>query len=474
MKFGKPEKLGGWKQICQTALKGVCRALHWWTDLSDLSYLSAGTDTQLGVITITNRVLSDITPAGLPPGLASSTPDQPYSLRIWSLDNFGQNLIAVPSGGALYAWIPPDVAIPAVFVPQAPPHNQGAFVAMPQQIVVAFGSSPDAGTRTDPLLLRWCDQSNYADWTPSTTNQAGSFRLPRGSRIVGALQEPLTALIWTDLDLWVMTYMGFPLVFSITQVSSLCGLIAQKARCVLGSVPYWMSQHGFFRLGVNGAEQIVCPVWDVVFKDIDQANQDKCLTATVFAYSEIFFFYPSKSGGTGEIDSYVKYNVQENLWDYGKLIRTAWTDENGPAAGLPDGPLGADLDGLVQQHESGLDANGVAMTGVLIRSAYMDLADGHEQMVANRFIPDFLWQGADPKLMVKLLFRNFPGETPTVAGPFEITPQTQYVTVGTLTPIPVLGVRAREIAIEIDCDAVDTWFRMGTPRLRTAQDGTAP
>lgn len=346
----------------------------------------------------------------------------------------------------------------------APPHNQGALVTMPQQILMAFGSSPDGGAE-DPLLIRWSDQSNYYSWEPTTTNQAGSFRLPRGVRIVGAIQAGIATFIWTEYELWTAQYEGFPFVFGFFQQGASCGLIGQNAMCALGAVIYWMSDHGFFLTTGTGFQQIPCPVWDYVYLNLDTENQDKCLAATDYHYREVFFFFPSKSGGTGEIDSYVKYNVMENVWDTGTLVRTAWTDLN------PGQPIGVDGTGIMQQHDMGLDADGQPMTGVSATSAYIDMADGTDLVLATRFIPDFLTEGANPTFNINLLVRSFPGDTPVVMGPFEITPETDYVSIGQLLPFPVLGVRGREIALQITCDALDTWFRIGTPRITIAPSG---
>lgn len=473
-----PEKIGGWRRICDTKLTGVCRTLHWWLDLTGLAWLSCGTNRQLALIQ--HGVLYDITPADLGAGLASSTPGMPNTLRIWSLDNFGENLLAVPSGGRLYNWLPkisPGVG-KAVIVGNAPVYNQGGLVSMPQRIVILFGSSIDGGTKIDPLLLRWSDVSDYSVWTATTANQAGSFRLPRGSRIIGAIQFPLTTLVWTNLDLWSMTYIGFPLVFSTTQVGALCGLIAQNAACSVGSIAYWMSDHGFFRFALGGApEQMECSVWDVVFKDLDFDNQDKIIAASNYNFSEVAWYYPSLSGGTGEIDSYVKVNILEGGWDYGKLARTAWTDQNAAADRLSDGQFGADLNGFIQQHEIGYDADGEIMQGVMLQSGYIDMEDGSAIQVANRFMPDFLMSGNNPEITISLLFRNFPNETPTVAGPFRILSTTEFVSVGTyLDPpantLPVLGIRAREVALRIECNDRGAFFRVGTPRLRIQKDGS--
>jgi hypothetical protein len=344
---------------------------------------------------------------------------------------------------------------------------------MPEQILMAYGSSPDGGM-IDPLLVRWCDQSDFTDWQPTATNQAGSFRLSRGNRIVGGVQAPVGALLWTDIDVWNVTYIGFPLVFGFLQIGSNCGLIAQKALTVLGSIPYWMSDHGFFQLTQAGAAQIPCSVWDKVFLDLDEANSDKCIAGSDYHFSEVWFFYPSKSGGSGEIDSYVKYNVAENEWDYGQatpeqanaMARTAWTDQN-----KNNFPYSVDLAGILQNQDQTLDANSQPMTGVMAQSGYMDISDGGEMMAVSRYIPDFRWEGANPSLQLTLLFRRWSGDgnndsdadnPPSIQGPFTVTPKTRYIT---------FTVRGREVAELITCDAADTWFRRGIPRIMAEADG---
>lgn len=452
------EKIGGWVKFCNSALTGVCRGINFWADLSSRRWFGAGTNSNLYVIS-SGGALSDITPVGWPGGPISSGA-VPYSLLVWSVDNFGQNLLACPSGGGIYTWTPPNTATPAALIATAPTANQGVFVSAPQQIAIAFGAQPLGGGAMDPMLVRWSDQSDDTDWTPSTVNQAGSFRLSRGSHIVGALSAQLGNFIWTDLDLWQMQYIGFPLVYGFIPVGILCGLLAQKAVAILGSTIYWMSDHGFFAYSGSGVTPIPCSVWDAVYKDLDDANADKCHAESNFHFYEVWFFYPSISGGTGEIDSYIKFNVLTNAWDYGKLVRTAGTDQN-----KPGGPIWVDGNGFLQQHEVGLDADGQPMTGVTVRSGFTHLAQGTEFLFCDQFIPDILWTDSTanpPSIEVSLYFRNWPGDTPTVEGPFTVTPTTEYITFRT---------RAREVAIQIDCDALGTWFRLGLPFLRVQPAG---
>lgn len=569
---GMPEKIGGWTAVSQ-ALIGLCRALHFWSDLTGVTRLAVGTTTSLllapGGSQLPFSQNIDITPAGFVPGLASSGA-KPFGLLIWSLDNFGQNLIAIPSGGPIYVWAPPTTSAVAEKVTQGPASNQGGFVAADLQMLIAYGCSavsgggdiaaaqiPTSGTDltltsasvtitptgvvvltfgqetavralfvtgtddagntvsenlavpanvpgtvksvqkfhtitkatpsgggwsasaklgidtivVDPMIVRWCDQSDYTVWIATTTNQAGSFRLPRGNRIIAGIQGPSVGFIWTDFSLWSMQYIGFPLVFSFRELGENCGLIAQKAFAIVGSAVYWMSDHGFFRVAGGGVEQIPCTVWDFVFKDIDEKNQDKCFCALNYHFSEIGFFFPSISGATGEIDSYVKFNTTENLWDCGRLVRTAWIDSNRPGP-----PLGVDHDGIIQQHDTSVDANGKPMTGVFVQSGFTDLSDGNQIMLANRLIPDFVWgeSDANAEIEISFLYRNFPGDTVSIAGPFIVTQQTEFATLTSLLAdgqTPAIGIRAREVAIKIASNKLGVFWRNGTNRVRTQADG---
>lgn len=481
---GLAEVILGFAEICNIAVTGVARAMHYWSDLMGIGRYAIGTTGHLYIELAGS--LYDITPAGFTPGNASSG-STPFSLLVWSLDNFGQNLIAVASGQGLFTWVPPDVGAPAVVNAAAPAQNNGVIVLDQIQIILAWGSTPIGAALGDPMLLRWCDQSDDTDWIASTTNQAGSYRLPHGSRIIAGLQVPGMALIWTDIGLWAIQYQGFPLVFSFQNIGQNCGAIAQKAVAVLGQVVYWMSDHGFFQLTGGGPQQMPCPVWDVVYKNLDEANSDKCLAGTNYHYSEVYFFYPSRNGSNGEIDSYAKLNVQEGEWDFGPAStgtpdapgtpnpysRTAWTDQNQPGH-----PISVDLAGILQQADQGFTQNGGATMPASIRSGYADIAEGGLLMSVDQFLPDFLWDGPNPSLEITFFFREWPGDDPTVMGPFTITPTTEYVTLRSEHTIDVGGtevtifpaIRGREVALQLD--TISGWHRYGNPRLRAAPAGT--
>ena len=305
----------------------------------------------------------------------------------WFLDNFG-NIALLCFGGPIYTWTPPPSA--GTFAPglasPAPQLNNGMFVAMPQAQIITMGA--EAAGIQDSLLLRWCDAGDYTSWVADATNQAGSFRLSRGSKIVGGLQAPQFTAIWTDIDLWSMQYIGPPFIYSFNVMASGCGLIAPRAATIIHNITFWMSQKQFFMMGAGGVEQLPCTVWDIVFKDLDSTNVSKCFAGSNSAYNEVWFFYPSASGATGECDSYVKYNITSKLWDYGKMPRTAWIDQTvfGP-------PISTDTSLVVQQQEVGYDANGTAISGAYALSGYIDLEDGDNMIFIDQLIPDFKWSG---------------------------------------------------------------------------------
>lgn len=475
------ECLRGWFPLFPgaAALPGMCRAVHWWTDLVAKAHYAFGT-TQKLLVYDSVGTLTDITAPSFVPGPVSSG-STPYSLLIWSLDNWGQILIAIASGQYVFYW-DPTTPPPSQPLLGGPAQNQGGFVVMPEQIIMAYGCTPIGGGAQDPLLLRWSSQGDFTDWTPTTTNQAGSFRLPRGSRIIGGIQAPSIAVIWTDVDVWTAVYEGFPLVFGLFQAGSQCGLIAQKAACVLGSVTYWMSDHGIFQLASSGAVQLPCPIWDAIYLNLDEMNEDKCLLGADYHYSEIWGFFPSVSGGTGEIDSYWKYNITEGEWDYGpatvgvpnEMARTAWTDDNKPGH-----PLSVDLFSIIQQADTGFTVgNSNNPVPGYIRTGYQDIADGARFQLVDQFIPDFLWEGTSPSLDLTLYFRDYPGGQETVMGPFTIDPTTEYVTLRTAQTMTVAGVtiiaypavRAREVSVEIKNS--QGWWRWGASRLRVAPSGS--
>src|SRR6185437_4167432 len=189
------------------------------------------------------------------------------ALRQWSMDHWGQSLIASPSGGAIYFWTPPVVQPASVVSATAPIYNTTVFVNPQARIIVALGA--ETGGVQQPLLVRWCDQDDFTDWTPSTTNQAGSYLLSSGTRLMGGTPVGINALIWTDTDVWIMNYLGFPLVFGFTQLAGSCGLISTRAAGDTAGIVMWLSTRGFYTYQTGGGvDSVECPVWDFIFENL--------------------------------------------------------------------------------------------------------------------------------------------------------------------------------------------------------------
>ena len=404
-------------------------------------------------------------------GITTVTPTtgDPLYAEDWTLDNWGDTLIACPNGltfgpavsdplgGPIYAWSPQANSPTLNVIPEAPVANAGIFVAMPQRQIIAWGSTFN-GVQ-DPLLLRWCDIENYQQWVALPTNQAGSYRIPKGSKIIGCIQGPQQGLIWTDLALWAMQYVGAPYVYSFNEIGTGCGLIAPKAAASLNGVVYWMSQSQFFALSPNGVQGIPCPIWDVIFQDLDTTNLDKIRVAPNSRFNEISWFYPTNGNG-GEISAYVKYNVGLNQWDFGTLSRTAWINQSvlGP-------PIGSTPDGIIYQHETSVNADGQPMTSYF-QTGYFVLSEADVLTYIDQFWPDAKWglyAGVqDANLLITFYVLNYPGDTPRVYGPYDVTQATQYI-----SP----RFRGRLVSIRIESNDIDSFWRMGAMRYRFSADG---
>lgn len=375
----------------------------------------------------------------------------------WTLDNWGGILIAVPYNGPIYAWNPVTNDPTAVVIANAPTVNHGAFVAMPQRQIIAWGST-FTGIH-DPLLVRWCDIENFNVWAATVTNQAGSYRLPRGSLIVAGIQGPQQGLLWTDLGLWAMQYISQPYVYGFNEVGTGCGLIAPKAATSMNGVIYWMSQSQFFQYSGDGVKPIFCPIWDVIFQDLDTTQVDKIRIAANSRFNEVAWFYPT-TGSNGVPTKYAKFNAGLQKWDFGTLTRTAWINQSvlGP-------PIGADDNQYIFQHETSPDADGKPMASSF-RTGYFALSDADVKQFVDQVWPDMKWgyYGGAQNANVNLTFytADYPGQTPTTYGPFSLTQSTTFV-----TP----RFRARLMAMEFASNDIGSFWRLGNMRYRTQIDG---
>ena len=395
-------------------------------------------------------------------GTSVSSTGLPVPATDWTLDNWGETLVACPINNSLYQpivqWNPTAGAGTANVIPEAPTLNDGIFVAMPQRQIIAWGST-FTGIQ-DPLLIRWCDVNNYNSWIGTVTNQAGSYRIPKGSRIVGCIQGPQQGLVWTDLAVWAMQYVGPPFVYSFNEIGTGCGLIARKAAASIAGNVYWMGPSQFYKLSSDGVTPVACPVWDVIFQDLDQTNLNKIRVGVNSRFGEITWYYPTMSNG-GEINAYVKYNVFLQQWDYGSLARSAWIDQSvlGP-------PIGADPNTLyIYQHETSTDADGAPLNASF-QTGYFAMSEADVKMFVDQVWPDMKWgyfEGAQNAVVnLTFLTTDYAGQSPQQYGPYPLTQNTTFI-----SP----RFRGRLVSIKLDSNDVGSFWRIGNIRYRVKEDG---
>jgi hypothetical protein len=379
----------------------------------------------------------------------------PITADDWSLDNWGEILIACPKNGPIYVWSPDSGFNNAQVVASAPFFNGGIFVSQPQQILVAWKSTLSTGVQ-DNLVVRWSDALDYTNWVASNQTAAGSFHIPTGSVLRGGLQAPNYGVVWTDIDVWLMMYVGGDVIFNFTRVGTGCGLVGQHAAGVIAGNVYWCGPNNFFTITATGTQSIPCTVWDFIFQNLNADNAHKIRCAPNSTFNEIGWFFPSTN--STENDSYVKFNIIENSWDYGQLVRTAWIDVS-----VLGNPIAADTGGLLYQHEVG-----EAMTGTgspFFRSGWWSITEGNDLAFVDYIIPDFKFglfsEPTDAHVNVTFFSADYPEDTPKAYGPYTITTATQYI-----TP----RIRGRLMAVMVQSQNPEFW-RLGRIRFRYALSG---
>lgn len=405
---------------------------------------------------------------GATPGQETGTP---ITATDWTLDNWGQVLLACPEGGGIYAWAPGTGLQNAQMIGAGPAHNTGVIVATEIQIAIAFGSDQDLaiGLDRDPLLVKWSNDGDYTDWEAGPTSQAGSRRLSTGSRIVGAMSAPQFNLLWTDIGVWNMNYIGFPDVFGFVPIGYGCGLIGKHAATRLGANIFWMSQSNFFMLGGGAPQVIPCAVWDTVFQDLNTANNpstgrpysDKSWAWANTPFNEVWFFFPRASTSATEPDFFVKYNTLENSWDYGPLDRTCGINQS--ILGMP---IAGSSQSIIYQHEVGYDNDGQAINSYF-ETGDWQLSEGNDILFIDWILPDMKFETADgatdsASVLITFYSRYFPGDAQQTHGPFTFTSSTRYINT---------RIRGRLISMKIESADLGSWWRVGGVRMRGAVDG---
>ena len=387
-------------------------------------------------------------------------------LRLFSQDNFGEDLIFnVRGGGIYYSDVSAGLTNRAVNITalsgasDAPTVALQIMVSDTDQHVIAFGCNAIGSSTIDPLFVRFSTQESAKDWTPTATNTAGGIRINSGSLIVGAVQSRQEIIVFTDRSVHSMRFVGGAFVFELSLISTDVSMISPNAAIDVGGQVYFMDEGGFYVY--NGSVQTLpCSVKNHVFSNLNKSQAYKVFAAENSAYSEVTWFYPVGTGNT-EITNYVTYDYAENLWSIGTLERGAWNDYGTGTAPLAASVITSSNANYLYEHETGHDDDGSAMTAY-IESGDLEINDGESFMFVNRIIPDFTFSGADPEVNLTLKGRNYPLQSTTTLS---------SATVNQSTTESHVRARARHPVLRIESSGTGYGWRLGTLRFQIRQDG---
>jgi len=561
---GMPEKIGGWQKLSTTALTGICRAIHTWSDLD--GFIRSGLGTHLkyqleegglfyditplrkttnplannpiattnlsSIVTITDVghgaavgdyvTISGATAFGgiaagalnqefviltvptadtytvetgdaanstttgggaavvaayqLPIGLADFVAGLGWGagtwggsvgwgsaatvsiggtqLRVWSHDNYGEDLLINPAGYGIYYWDASAgtstraVELSTIGDSGDTPTAANLIMTTDTRQVIAFGVTDIVTGILDPMLVRWSDEERPAYWTPAADNSAGGQRLAMGSRIIAAQKARGEKLVWTDAALYAMRP-DSEFVYGFGEPIAQVSIVGPNASVMTDSIVYWMDQGQFYRY-TGRVETIDCTLLDYVFSDINLTQAFKITCGHNAAFGEVWWWYPS--AGSDENDLYVVYNYRENLWYHGSMERTAWD-----ASRLRSNPIAADATSYIYYHEQGSNDGDTAMPAY-IESGDMDIGEGDSFWFIDRFVPDLKLDAGT--VDVEIRGSDWPMTTPSLRQSFTMN-QTQS------RP----RVRARQVRIKFSSSDQSAKWRLGKVRIGARQDG---
>ena len=397
-------------------------------------------------------------------------------LRLWSLDNFGEDLISNVRAGGIFYWDYTNVSNRPVALSAiaganfAPTLGLQVLVSDVDRHVIVLGADPiEGGSRSeeiDPMLVAFSDQGNPLQWEPLSTNTAGSLRCSAGSQIIGGLRARQETLIWTDVAMYSLQFVGPPLTFGLNLVNEGVSLIGPNAVVNTPNGIFWMDKKGFYSYG-GAVAPLPCSVDFYVFSDINEQQSFQVFGFLNKQFDEVGWFYCSSSSDV--IDRYVTYNYVDQTWSIGQLSRTAWLDEG--IEPYPRATGTVSNSNFLYKHETGFDDDGSPMDNVFIESADFDLGEGEDFQFIRTVIPDvkFTGTGTEQTINMVLKARNYPGDSLT-------TDQTTSFT-STTTKIDTRA-RGRQAAIRFESDDDGSngvreglGFRIGATRLDLQPNG---
>ena len=408
-------------------------------------------------------------------GEASTVSVETGTLRLWSHDSFGEDLLINVRDGAVYYWDATSPSTRAVEIGTisgasgTPQVAKQILVSDKDRHVVAFGcdSETDPGTQ-DPLLIRFSDQESFTDWTATSINTAGDLRLGVGTTFVAAVETNREMLVFTDVSLHSMQFIGPPFTFGINQIASNITIMSPNAVIAVNDVVFWMGIEDFYVYG-GSTSKLPSTLRSYVFDDLNLLQREKITAGSNSSFGEVWWFYPS--GDSDENDRYVVYNYEQRVWYYGNLVRTAWIDR-----GVEDFPMATGADRYLYMHENGLnDGSNDPATALAssVETSQIDIGDGEQFMFIRRMIPDITFSGsteASPAVSFTLETRNFPGANFNETDSNDVT-RTATSPVEQFTNQIFVRMRGRSVALKIENSMTGVTWRLGSPRVDLRPDG---
>ena len=414
-------------------------------------------------------------------GTWGNSGDTNAPMRLWSQANFGEDLFFGYRGGPVFYWDATNgTDTRAVYVSSlggasnVPTIVNKTFVSDIFRFAICFGSNASGSATLDPMLIRWSDQEDVANWTPAATNQAGSLRLSRGSEIITALQARQEILVWTDTALYGMQYLGAPEVWGAQLLGDNITIAGPNAAAYSGNTAYWMGTDKFYMYD-GTVKTLPCSVRSYVFNDFNFSQYAQVVAGTNERFDEIWWFYCSE--GVTRNDRYVVYNYLQDIWYYGNLSRSAWIDSD-----LRENPLAATYSNNLVNHEVGYDsqegASASAITATLVSSQF-DLDEGSRFMFVDKMLPDITFEGStadSPAAVMTLLPMENSGSgyySPTSEGGVDNATVTRSATVPIeqFTGQVFVRVRGRQLTFKLESTALGVAWKLGIPRLEMRPDG---
>ena len=411
-------------------------------------------------------------------------------LRLWSNDNYGQDLVIAPRGGSIFYWTAASgLGTRAQYLSTlstfygfnggyVPTSTYQVVASAIQRFVIAMGAnSYDANTTAttfDPMLVRWSDQENPYQWVPEVTNQAGEFRLSNGSYIMGARATRQEILVWTDSAIYSMQYLGAPYVWGFQILMDNISIMSPNSMITINNVTYWMGTDKFYMYS-GRVETLPCSLRQYIFADINKDQSYQVFCGSNEGYNEIWWFYCSGTSNT--VNKYVIYNYLDRVWYYGTMARTAWLD-----SGIRPYPMAADYNSRILFQESAVDdVSGVTPVPInaYVQSSDFDISDGHNFGFVWRILPDVNFNGSNvnnPEVTMTVKPRRNSGTPYGIADNPQVTSADNYAASSVYTVQEFTGqvytrLRGRQLAFRIESTGLGTAWQLGSPRIDIRPDG---